>query len=99
MKRVGFRPEAALDVRSAYLWYEEQQTGLGEEFLAGVEKALEAVLAFPESHPVVHRETRRVLVERFPYGIYYRVSSGEVTVVACMHGARDPDAWQSRLDG
>ncbi len=89
------RPAAAADIDEAFLWYERQQAGLGDEFLTAVQSALENIAAHPTRYPVVHRETRRVLVQRFPYGIFYRVY-GEVVVVVCMHGRRDPGRWRSQ---
>ena len=68
----------------------------GGEFLTAVQSALENIAAHPSRYPVVHRETSRVLVQRFPYGIFYRVYSEVVVVVACMHGRRDPKRWRSQ---
>lgn len=99
MTRSGFRPAASADVQAAYEWYEAQHPGLGNEFIAAVDTAVASILAFPEAYPVVHRGARRVLLERFPYGLYYRIESTRVVVVACMHAARDPRRWRSRLDG
>lgn len=96
MKPLIFRPAAAADVEDAYRWYEVQQGGLGEEFLGAVRVVIESMVANPELFPVVHRETRRALLRRFPYGIYYRIVDDQVVVVACMHGRRDPRRWQSR---
>lgn len=96
MKQPIFRPGAAADVEYAYRWYEAQQTGLGEEFLAAVSAALASVAANPERFPVVHRQTRRALLRRFPYGFFYRIIDDQVVVVACMHARRDPRRWQSR---
>ena len=90
------RPAAAADIDEAFLWYKRQQAGLGEEFLTAVQSALENVVAHPTRYPVVHRETRRVLLRRFPYGIYYRVYGELIVVVACMHGRRDPKRWRSQ---
>lgn len=99
MRRVGFRPAASADVEAAHAWYEEQRPGLGEEFLAAVDAAVASILTFPEANPVVHRGARRFLLERFPYGLYYRLSGEQVIIVACLHAARDPRVWRSRLDG
>ena len=96
MKPPIFRPAAAADVEDAYRWYEAQRPGLGEEFLAGVKIVIESMTANPELFPVVHRETRRALLRRFPYGLYYRIVDDQIVVVACMHGRRDPRQWQSR---
>lgn len=96
MKPPIFRPAAAADVEEAYRWYEAQQAGLGEEFLAVVRMVIESTMANPERFPVVHRRTRRVLLRRFPYGLYYRIIDDQIVVVACMHARRDPRRWQSR---
>jgi len=94
--QIGFCPAAAADIKAAYEWYEEQRSGLGDEFLTAVERAAASVIEQPEAYPVVHRDTRRILLERFPYGLYYRIRRKRVIVVACMHAARHPIRWKSR---
>jgi plasmid stabilization system protein ParE len=61
-----FRPAAAADVEDAYQWYENQRAGLGEEFLAAVSTVIESLVTYPERFPLVHRQTRRVNLRRFP---------------------------------
>ena len=90
------RAAAAADIEEAFHWYEGQRGGLGDEFLAAVQSALDNIVAHPTHYPVIHRNTRRVLVHRFPYQIFYRVYDEVVVVVACMHGRRDPMRWKSR---
>jgi plasmid stabilization system protein ParE len=91
-----FRPAAAADVEDAYRWYEDQQAGLGDEFLAAVSTVIESLATYPERFPVVYRQTRRANLRRFPYSVFYRIIDDQVIVVACMHGRRDPRRWQSR---
>jgi plasmid stabilization system protein ParE len=93
---VLLRPAAAADVEEAFHWYERQRAGLGNEFLAAVQSALDDIVAHPTQYPVIHRDTRRALIHRFPYGIFYRVHGDAVIVVACMHGRRAPERWGSR---
>ena len=50
----------------------------------------------PLAYPRVHGETRRAVVRRFPYAIYFRPVSDEVVVLAVMHGRRLPRRWRSR---
>jgi plasmid stabilization system protein ParE len=90
------RPAAATDIDEAFLWYELQRHGLGHEFLAAAQAVVDEVAEHPLKHPVVRRDTRRALLRRFPYAIYYRVYADLVVVVACMHGRRSPKRWQSR---
>ncbi len=96
MRSYVVRPAAARDIRSAYAWYEGERDGLGEEFLIEVRATLGAVLDAPESYPVLHRETRRALVRRFPYGLFYRIVDGLVVVVSCVHTRREPGTWKRR---
>ena len=91
------RPAAAADIDEAFLWYEGQRAGLGAEFLSAAQALIDAIAENPLKHPVVGRNTRRALLRRFPYAIYYRVYDEIVVVVACMHGRRDPRRWQTRV--
>ena len=90
------RPAAAAEIDEASLWYEAQRTGLREEFLAEVNGALDTIGEMPEIYAVVHRDTRRAMLVRFPYSLLYRLVNNEVIVVACFHGKRDPRRWQGR---
>ena len=90
------RAEAELDLADAALWYEEQRSGLGHQFLDEVLAAFSMIADTPLTYQVVHRRTRRALVHRFPFGIYYRVETSVIVVVAVMHGSRNPRHWKSR---
>jgi plasmid stabilization system protein ParE len=90
------RPAAAADLDDTFLWYEAQRPGLGHEFLAAVRTAFGSILSNPKLYGVVHRNTRRALLRRFPYGVFYRIYPDTIVVVACMHGRRDPKRWRSR---
>jgi plasmid stabilization system protein ParE len=94
--QIVIRPAAAADIEDAFVWYEQQRRGLGSEFLKIVDDALIVIQRAPQLHPVIHRNTRRALLRRFPYGIYYRIYPDLIVVVACMHGRRNPRRWQSR---
>lgn len=91
------RSAATDDIQEAYDWYESQRAGLDDEFLAALTATRNRLLEYPEAHPVLHRDTRRVLVSRrFPYGLYYRIVGETIAIVACMHASRDPRRWQRR---
>ncbi len=64
--RLLYRRDAAADVAAAHAWYEAQRQGLGDEFLESLRHAEEAVLASPCTYRVIHRDTRRFLLRRFP---------------------------------
>ena len=91
-----FRPAAAADIERAYVWYERERPGLGEEFLAEVFTSVQAVLARPEVFPILHRQTRRALVRRFPYALFFRMMGERIVFVACFHVRRSPSVWKQR---
>ena len=80
----------------AAAWYEDQRRGLGNRFLDEVVSAFSAISEAPRMFPSVHRNTRRALIRRFPFGVYYRIEGTEIVVVAVMHASRDPRRWKSR---
>ncbi|HWQ69101.1 MAG TPA: type II toxin-antitoxin system RelE/ParE family toxin [Patescibacteria group bacterium] len=94
--RPVFRPQAEAELLDAQAWYERQRPGLGRAFAAAVYRAIASIVQNPLAYPRVHGETRRALVQQFPYGIYFRVASHELVVLAVMHGRRLPRRWQSR---
>ena len=96
MKRILVRPAAAADIEEAFLWYERQRSGLGDELRQELKVLLDRLSERPELYQVLHRETRRALLKRFPYGLFYRVYPEAIVVVAVMHARRSPRRWRSR---
>jgi len=92
------RPEARKDLSDASAWYAKQGSGLGLTFLAAVRQQLLQITARPEAFPPFHRQTRRSLIKRFPYGIIYLVQHDQerIIVLAVLHCGRDPRLWQAR---
>jgi plasmid stabilization system protein ParE len=95
--KLSLHPEAETDVAEAIGFYDRRTAGLGSDFLGEVLRAFDAIESAPEAWPLLEGPVRRCLVERFPYGIYYRVDPGEIFVLAVMHGRRRPGAWSGRL--
>ena len=94
-----FRPAAVEDLVAAVAWYETQATGLGEDLIDEVLAAVRRAAANPERFRVVHRDgtVRRVLVNRFPYRIFFSIVDETLFVHAILHGARHDRRWMERL--
>ena len=75
--RLVFRPQAEAELIEARNWYESQRAGLGQTFTETVDHAVASIIASPRAHPRVHGETRRRVVRRFPFAIYFRVVADE----------------------
>lgn len=67
-----------------------------DEFLAAADALINGIAEHPLRYPVIRRNTRRALLSRFPYAVYFRIYEEVVVVVACMHGRRNPGRWQVR---
>jgi plasmid stabilization system protein ParE len=91
--RLVFRPEAEAELLGARAWYEGERVGLGAIFAAAVETTVTAILQNPLAYPRVKGDTRRALVRRFPYAVYFRPIGDEIVVLALMHGRRLPRRW------
>jgi plasmid stabilization system protein ParE len=91
------RPPAKADVRLAARRYELQRSGLGREFVAEVDAAVNRLGENPFQYQVLHREARRAIVHRFPYGVFYRVEARRIVVFCVIHLHQDTAVWQSRV--
>ena len=72
-RRLVIRPRAETDIIEAALWYQKQSPGLEEDFLLEVDAAMQWMVDNPLACLRLRRrpETRRVLVARFPYRIFF----------------------------
>ena len=97
MSELVFLLSADIDIQKAYGFYEEYQEGRGTVFMRQLDVAFRQLRRFPESGPRVHRDHRRLLVPRFPYGIFYTIEERGVIISGVMHTHRDPGAIIRRL--
>lgn len=73
--------EAESDVYEAYVWYEKQREGLGEEFLEALDSAKEAIINNPKTYRIRYKKkVRGFLVSRFPYLLLYAVNENNIDV-------------------
>ncbi len=99
--RLVIRPEAEADIADAAVWYDDQQPGLGSEFLEQVQVSLNCAIANPYAFQSVRRrpDVRRVLTNRFPYRIFFILRPDAVVVFRVLHSARDDREWKRSIPG
>ena len=93
---VKFLPEARQEAIECRAWYEQRQSGLGAQFAQSLAVSIERLQRQPLRYPVVHAHVRRIILQRFPYAVDFRMESTEIIVLA-VHGRQDPRRWQRRL--
>lgn len=94
---IRLRSSARLDIRDAALWYDTQRAGLGEAFLGEVDVVFGRIVENPLQFPEICVDVRRVILRRFPYGVYFVPSREHPEVIAVLHLHRDPEAWRRRI--
>jgi toxin ParE1/3/4 len=99
MMAVSWHADAGAEFAEAAAYYEEQDDGLGERFIAHADAAVAKLLSAPLIPRCVDGECRKVRLEKFPYAVIYRVGREAVQIIAVMHMSRRPGYWEDRLKG
>ncbi len=85
-------------MEEAFQWYEEQDSGLGKEFIRCIDAKISNLTRHPHHHQVILNDrVRRALVNRFPFSIYFVNEEKLITVFAILHQKRHPGFWKSRI--
>ncbi len=83
-------------MNTAARYYEQQVSGLGNQFLDEIEQAIQRIHNYPSSGVILHGNTRRMLLGRFPFGLLYRIDAQEIAILAVAHLRRKPGYWKER---
>lgn len=94
---IFFRSEAKHDVQQAYYYYEECSKGLGDEFIRSLDATFSLIQRNPEIFQTIHKNLRRGLIRRFPYGIFYIVEEKRIVIIAVMHLKRNIKHVKDRI--
>ena len=95
--RIRFLEIAEIELDEAVKFYNNESSGLGDEFLTEVVHALDRIARFPEAWHPCSKRTRRYQTRRFPYGVIYQQRPDEILIVAIANLHRRPEYWQERL--
>jgi plasmid stabilization system protein ParE len=99
--RVIARPDVHRDVAEAATWYEDQESGLGADFIEEIFRVWDHLGENPwlNSRRNFRRNIRWRLAERFPYRTIYELDEDErtVTIYAVLHAARHERHWKRRI--
>lgn len=90
--KLSYHRRVQAEVDEAVDWYEEQSTGLGDDFFAKLKEALAQIEARPESFSfwLASKSIRRVKLARFPYDVLYEIRPEGVRVLCLRHEKRHP---------
>jgi toxin ParE1/3/4 len=84
-------PQAQRDIAEAAQYYRDRRAGLDVDFLAEIDAAVASIAREPLRFEQVRPGIRRCFLERFPYGIYYRMpKSDSIRITLVRHHSRRP---------
>ena len=91
--RLTVSDRATREIGEAFEWYQEQQPGLGVEFLDALDVQFQSIIRSPELYAQTQRGIRRALLARFPYGVFYAAKGEIISVLAVVLTSRSPRRW------
>lgn len=92
-----FHPRAEEEFDDAVDYYESCQSGLGLEFAEEIFASIERIAAYPDAWAELSTNTRRCIVNRFPYGVVFQIKSGALRIIAVANLQQRPGYWKNRL--
>lgn len=94
--KFSFHPEAKFELTQAVEFYQTREINLGAEFLDEVFGAIARIVEYPQAFPNFSPNTRKCLVNRFPFAIIYQIRKKEIFIIAITHLSRKPGYWKER---
>jgi plasmid stabilization system protein ParE len=84
-------PKAQKEILRAWEWYEDKETGLGDNFKQEVAKKINLILKSPLHYPLKGK-FRETQIDVFPFLIVYKIlkSMDEIIIVSVFHTSRHP---------
>lgn len=101
MRTVRILEEASQEAIEAAAWYEYEQPGLGAEFFAAIDVAIDLIEEnliplSPLLGKAADTGVKRLILNSFPYDIVVIELSEETVVIAVAHHSRKPGYWRER---
>ena len=93
---VIWHPEIQGEIDEGVDYYFEKQPGVEDEFIDSLEAAVRKLLKDPTFSREFDPPYRRVVANRFPYQIIYRVGEDILWILAVRHQSRRPGYWKDR---
>ncbi|MGE4296121.1 MAG: type II toxin-antitoxin system RelE/ParE family toxin [Campylobacterales bacterium] len=95
--RSEFLTAAQAELDEGFEYYESLQPDLGFRFVSEIKKAVSRIESHPKAWHPLGKNTKRCLVNGFPYGLIYQLREEFILVVAVANLHRKPGYWKDRL--
>ena len=82
--------KAEVEYFTAYWYYEERQSGLGDSFEGEAEHSLKTIKRNPFLYQRKYKKFREALLRRFPFFIVYEIIDDKIIIHSFFHTSRNP---------
>ncbi|QOV90859.1 hypothetical protein [Humisphaera borealis] len=90
-----FNLKAREEFKNACDFYNDQKPGLGYEFAMEVGLAIAVIRDAPNRWPLIDRGIHKYRLDRFPYGILYRILDAQLFEIVAVFDLRaEPGSWR-----
>ena len=93
---IVFHHAASTEFIEASAWCETKRLAPALEFMSEIDRCISQASQNPAQFAVVREDIRRVVANRFPYNVYFRMEAHRIVVLAVFHGSKNPVIWQGR---
>ncbi len=94
--KIRLHPAARADLLEARNWYYERSPLTSVAFTHAVDQAVSRIKTAPKTYPLADHGTRKLVLQIFPFNIFYHASETEILIVAVAHQKRRPGYWSRR---
>lgn len=95
--KFSFHPEAKFELTEVVEFYQTKEINLGVEFLEEIFGTIARIIEFPQAFPNFSKNTRKCLINRFPFAVIYQIRQKEIFILAITHLSRKPGYWKERI--
>ena len=96
-KRIRVHSQAQLEINEAFDWYIKRSPDAAEAFLTEIGKSLAQIASQPQLYPFYTKNTRRLVLAKFPYSVIFQEKDDVILIVAVAHAKRRPGYWRRRI--
>jgi toxin ParE1/3/4 len=88
---------AGEDILEIARWYDVQLPGLGNRFENDLEFTVEKLLLHPHNYSALFGKIRKIVLQKFPYLVFFEILEDEIHVYGVIHTKRKPVAMKKRF--
>ena len=96
-KSLRIHTQAQEEINEAFDWYLRRNPQAAEAFLTEIGSSLQQIQSHPQLYPPFTKNTRRRVMTRFPFSVFFQEKDEVILIVAVAHAKRRAGYWRKRI--